>query len=82
MVVSNANSANSQLESCDRIRTLIRANTGIPPRVDTGLLQKLARPECRFSEAEVYRAAYGDKPMPKKEVLAPDARREHDDDDD
>ncbi|MFA6312089.1 MAG: hypothetical protein WCV99_18800 [Sterolibacterium sp.] len=79
---NTTNSTNSQPESCDQIRALINAKTGIPVTADTGLLQKLARPECRFSAIEVYRAAYGDKPMPKNRYLTLDGRRDHDDDDD
>jgi hypothetical protein len=46
------------------------------------LLQKLARPECRFSAAEVYRAAYGDKPMPINDAVRHRTRRDYDDDHD
>ena len=80
LVVTNANSAGSQTESCDQIRTLIKAQTGFPPKANTELLQKLARPECRFSATEVYRAAYGDKPMPVNESAGRRAKRDHDDD--
>ena len=79
---TNANSASSPAESCDRIRTLIKAQTGVPPKTNTELLQKLARPECRFSAAEVYRAAYGDKPMPINDAVRHRTRRDYDDDHD
>lgn len=88
LVVTSANAASSnsstnpQPESCDQIRALINAKTGIPVKADTALLQKLARPECRFSALEVYRAAYGDKPLPKHADPTLGARRDHDDDDD
>lgn len=82
LVLTNATSANAQTESCDQIRTQINAQTGIPPKVDTELLRKLARPECRFSSAEVYRAAYGDKPMPINESARRHAKRGHHHDDD
>ena len=78
LAVTNANSATSQTESCDQIRTLIKAQTGVPPKVNTELLQKLARPECRFSAAEVYRAAYGDKPMPINDSGRRRAKRDRD----
>jgi hypothetical protein len=67
-----------QSETCVQIRTQINAQTGILPRPDTAMLEKIGtHPECRFSAAEVYRAAYGDKPMPKN-----DHRGKHRDDDD
>ena len=54
--------------------------TGILPKTNTELLQQLStRQECRFSAAEVYRAAYGDKPLPRQE---PRSRRNHDHDND
>ncbi len=81
LAVTSAYSANSQAESCDQIRALITAQTGIPPNVNIELLQKLARPECRFSAAEVYRAAYGSKPMPVNEPARRHALRDHDHDD-
>ena len=82
LAVANATPANAQAESCDQIRTQINAQTGILPKVDTELLRKLARPECRFSSAEVYRAAYGDKPMPINESAGRRAKRDHHHDDD
>jgi hypothetical protein len=75
-----ANAAEMQAPSCEQLREQIQTQTGILPKPDTDLLQKLgARPECRFSAAEVYRAAYGDKPLPKKEART---YRKHDHDDD
>jgi hypothetical protein len=75
-----ANAAEMQVPSCAQLREQIQTQTGILPKPDTDLLQKLgARPECRFSAAEVYRAAYGDKPLPKKEART---YRKHDHDDD
>jgi hypothetical protein len=75
-----ANAATGQAPSCEQLREQIQAQTGILPKPDTELLQKLgARPECRFSATEVYRAAYGDKPLPKKEART---YRKHDHDDD
>jgi hypothetical protein len=75
-----ANAAEVQAPSCARLREQIQAQTGILPKPDTDLLQKLgSRPECRFSAEEVYRAAYGDKPLPRKDART---RRKHDHDDD
>lgn len=84
LLATDAKSANFEQESCDQIRGLISAQTGLPAKPDINLLKKLARPECRFTAAEVYRAAYGDKLMPKSvgepSTLRP--RHDHDDDDD
>jgi hypothetical protein len=75
-----ANAVDVPVPSCGHLREQIQAQTGILPKPDTDLLQKLgSRPECGFSAAEVYRAAYGDKPLPKKEARS---YRKHDHDDD
>ena len=67
LLAVNANAAAPQAESCEQIRLQIKAQTGVLPKPDTAMLEKLhARLECRFSPAEVYQAVYGDKPMPKK----------------
>jgi hypothetical protein len=67
--------------ACD----VIRARIGQLPPADPELLRTLAlRKECRFTAAEVYRAAYGDKPMPKYDESRWRHRqrhRERDDDD-
>lgn len=72
--------AAQQVETCDAVR----AKIGRLPPADGDLLRTLAlRKECRFTAAEVYRAAYGDKPMPKyDESRWREQRREGDDDDD
>lgn len=80
LMTLNAAAAEAQAESCEQIREQIKAQTGLLPKADTGLLQKLSmRSECRFSAAEVYRAAYGDKPLPKTEQRG--RQSSHDDDD-
>lgn len=54
-------------EACDQIRIEIQSKRGIPDQVDTVLLKKIAdRTDCRFSAAEVFRAAHGDKPIPQE----------------
>jgi hypothetical protein len=81
LLAVNANAAAPQGESCEQIRLQIKAQTGVLPKPDTTMLEKLdAQPECRFSTAEMYQAAFGDKPMPKKERR--DRRAKHRDDDD
>lgn len=66
---------------CAGIRSQIQAQTGIPAAPDVDLLKKLSiHNGCRFSAAEVYRAAYGDKPVPTSNT-SEQYRRSHDDDD-
>jgi hypothetical protein len=75
-----ANAATGQTLTCAQLREQIQMQTGILPNTTIGLLQQLSsRQECRFSAAEVYRAAYGDKPLPIQE---PRSRRTHEHDDD
>jgi opacity protein-like surface antigen len=60
---SSAIAADVVPQTCDQIRERIEAQTGLLPAVNIRLLQTLSlRQECRFTAAEVYRAAYGDKP--------------------
>ena len=81
LLAVNANAATPQAESCEQIRLQIKAQTGVLPKPDTTMLEKLdAQPECRFSTAEVYQAAFGDKPVSRKERR--DRRAMHRDDDD
>lgn len=85
LLAGSAQAADSEVDSCAQLRTQIAAKTGLLPSVDLDLLSKLsARPECRFSAAEVYRAAYGDKPLPASEHHPGrgEERHSHHDDDD
>lgn len=69
-------------ESCAQIRARIAAHAGMPERPNTALLAKVgANRKCRFTSAEAYRAAWGDKPLPKDDRPARRAKqRERDDD--
>jgi hypothetical protein len=71
-----------QEESCDQIRAEIQAHTGISAKPNTILLGKVgANNECRFFSSEAYRAAWGDKPLPKDDRQDRRSKgREHDDD--
>lgn len=71
-----------QEESCNQIRAEIQAHTGIPAKSNTILLGKVgANQKCRFTSAEAYRAAWGDKPLPKDDRRDRRSKgREHDDD--
>lgn len=58
--------ADPQPESCDQVRAQINAQTGVLSQPNTLLLGKVgASKSCQFTSAEAYRAAWGDKPMPK-----------------
>jgi len=81
LVALHAAAAEVQAPTCEQLREQIRSQTGVSSKADIELLQKLSgRQECRFSAAEIYRAAYGDKPMPKSESRSHRKHR-HDDDD-
>lgn len=70
--------ADAPAEACDAIR----ARIGVAPLADPELLRTLAaRQDCAFTAAEVYRAAYGDRPLPPPEERR-QYRHRHDDDDD
>jgi hypothetical protein len=80
LVAFCANGAEVPDQTCEQIREQIKAQSGALPKANTELLKKLsARQECRFSAAEVIRAAYGDRPFPKQDAHA---HRTHVDDDD
>jgi hypothetical protein len=58
----------------------IRARIGVAPLADPDLLREIAaRKDCAFTAAEVYRAAYGDRPLPPED--REQRRHRHDDDD-
>jgi hypothetical protein len=65
IIAFGAGATEASAQSCEQIREQIASQTGVLPLVNTTLLRNISvRQECRFSSAEVYRAAYGDKPMP------------------
>lgn len=68
-------------DSCDGLRERIRARTGVVEPEGPLLRQLAERQDCRFTTAEIYRAAYGDRPLPPPEERRAHRRR-HDDDDD
>lgn len=56
----------------------IRATIGMLQPADPELLRTLAvRKDCGFTSAEVYQAAYGDRPLPPQEGRAEYLRRYH-----
>ena len=66
-------------ESCEQLR----ARIGVPPLADHDFLRSLAvRKDCAFTASEVYRAAYGDKPLPPPESHARQRHHDHHGDDD
>ena len=82
MTTVHAATPEVQAESCDQIREQIQAHAGIPAKPNTLLLSKVgANKKCRFTSAEAYRAAWGDKPLPKDDRRDRRSQgREHDDD--
>lgn len=72
----------AQDDSCEQIRDQINAHTGVPAKPNTILLGKIgANKKCRFTSAEAYRAAWGDKALPRDDRR--DRRsRDHGHDDD
>lgn len=82
----SANAAETQVETqaetCEQIRAQIKEQTGVLVKPDLKMLAKVgANKKCRFTAAEAYRAAYGDKPLPKSEPRARrDKHRDGDDD--
>lgn len=71
----------SQEMSCEQIRIEISAQSEALEIANTDLLRKISgRTDCLFTAPEVYRAAYGTKPLPKEEPRR--AHHHHDDDDD
>ncbi|KAA3653778.1 MAG: hypothetical protein DWQ11_07315 [Proteobacteria bacterium] len=67
--------------SCEQIRAQIQAQTGVRDTPDTALLDTLSEhPACRFTAAEVYRAAFGDRPMPSNPRRSDRAGGRDDDD--
>lgn len=82
LFVANVNAAEPQAETCEQIRAQMKAQTGVLAAPDTHLLAKIgANSACRFTSAEAYRAAYGDKPLPKDDPSARH-RKQHEDNDD
>lgn len=83
ITAAHAAAPDVQEPSCDQIRAEIQAHTGIPAKPDTELLARVgANKSCRFTSAEAYRAAWGDKPLPLDERRDRRSKKhEHDDDD-
>lgn len=67
--------------ACSEIRDQIRLVTGMVSTPNLELLQHISiHQECNFSSAEVYRAAYGDKPLQQPEPSGHHNNRERDED--
>lgn len=66
---------------CDQIRAQIKEHKGIPAKPNTELLRRIGtNNQCGFTSAEVYRAAWGDTPLPSPRTRER-RHRKHDDDD-
>jgi hypothetical protein len=76
LVSASLYGAEAPAEPCDTIR----ARIGVVPLADPDFLREIAaRKDCAFTAAEVYRAAYGDRPLPPEDRKQ--LRHRHDDDD-
>jgi hypothetical protein len=73
--------ADESPQTCLQIRERIKAVTGLAPIPGQDLLKQIGlNQECNFSSAEVYRAAYGDKPLPPQEFQDHHGNGDGDDD--
>ncbi len=83
LAVQSATLPDTTTQSCSDIRDRIKAQVGVLAKPDIDLLRTLgARPDCSFTSAEAYRAAYGDKPLPPDEPMkSRRSNKQHDDDD-
>jgi hypothetical protein len=78
---SVAQAADELPQTCIQIRERIKAVTGLVATPSMDLLQQIGKyKECNFSSAEVYRAAYGDKPLPPQESYDSQYSQERDED--
>ena len=78
---SGVHAANELPASCDEIRIQIQSVTGLLSTPNIELLKQISiHQDCNFSSAEVYRAAYGDKPLPPPESPGHHNRQEWDED--
>lgn len=82
MLVMAAHAAEAPGQTCEQIREEIMAVKGLVAVTPTELLQKISlRSECQFTSAEVYRAAYGDMPLPPPDPYRQHNNAHHDQDD-
>lgn len=80
-LAGSAHAASPRAESCEQIRARIQAQVGNRAKPDTAMLDTLDEyPDCAFTTAEVFRAAFGDRPMPR--VASRSHRHDGEDDDD
>ena len=78
---SGAHAADDPPQACAQIRERIKSVTGVVSTPNMELLQQISmRQDCKFSSAEVYRAAYGDKPLPQRAHQVHLDEQEQDDD--
>jgi ABC-type proline/glycine betaine transport system substrate-binding protein len=82
MLTLGADAADAPPQSCEEIRAEIMEIKGLEVTPNTELLKKISlRSECQFTSAEVYRAAYGDKPLPPPEQRRHDYNEQRGNDD-
>jgi hypothetical protein len=64
LIATGAAANDSSAQRCEQIREEIENQNGLLPSTNIELLREISvRQECHFSSAEVYRAAFGDKPL-------------------
>ncbi|TVO53416.1 hypothetical protein [Denitromonas halophila] len=81
LLAGQAHAATPRTETCEQIRARIQAQVGDRAKPDTTMLDTLSEhPDCAFTAAEVFRAAFGDRPMPVQ-THRRDRRDRNDDDD-
>lgn len=67
LIAFGAGATEARAQSCEQIREQIESQTGLRVSVNATLLRDISvHQECRFSSTEVYRAAFGDKPIPRE----------------
>ena len=73
--------ANELPATCIEIRAQIKTVTGLVTKPNKELLRHISTyPGCNFSTAEVFRAAYSDRPLPQPEAPNHHSHRDHDED--
>jgi hypothetical protein len=66
---NGVHAANELPEACIEIRAQIQTVTGLITKPNMELLKHISSHQgCNFSTAEVFRAAYGDRPLPQPEA--------------
>jgi hypothetical protein len=80
-IANGVHAANELPATCIEIRTQIKTVTGLVTKPNKELLRHISTHQgCNFSTEEVFRAAYGDRPLPQPEAPNHHNHRDHDED--